>query len=166
MILLEAVRAALPADLLAKLAAGRAAKSAQGSGGTGAARKGNRRGRPLPSMPGKLGAGARIDLVDRLSKLDRVAPQERDRILSLTSQIKKQSGLRNRYNHCIYAFDTAGCNPRSILMRIADRKDRLMIGQVNDLDAAAAQDVQEAINELAAINRHIWQTVSDFGYPE
>ncbi|MDG1171059.1 MAG: hypothetical protein P8N14_17855 [Sulfitobacter sp.] len=109
---------------------------------------------------------ARIDLVDRLSKLDRVAPQERDRILSLTSQIKKQSGLRNRYNHCIYAFDTAGCNPRSILMRIADRKDRLMIGQVNDLDAAAAQDVQEAINELAAINRHIWQTVSDFGYPE
>jgi magnesium chelatase subunit D len=65
-ILLEAVRAALPADLLAKLAAGRAAKSAQGSSGTGAARKGNRRGRPLPSMPGKLGAGARIDLVATL----------------------------------------------------------------------------------------------------
>ncbi|MGL6212191.1 MAG: magnesium chelatase subunit D [Paracoccaceae bacterium] len=64
-ILLEAVRAALPADLLARLQAGRAAKGARGSG-SGAVTKGNRRGRPLPSRPGKPGSGLRIDLVATL----------------------------------------------------------------------------------------------------
>lgn len=62
-LLVEAARAALPADLLDRLAAGRAARAAQGASGTGAERGGNRRGRPLPSRPGRLGSGARIDLV-------------------------------------------------------------------------------------------------------
>ena len=109
---------------------------------------------------------ARIDMVERLSKLRRVKPAERDRILELTGRIQRQSALRNRYNHCIHAFDEAGANPRSILMRIADRKDKLMMGQVNDLDAAAAQAVEAAIAELKAINRDIWQAVSDFDYPD
>ena len=39
---------------------------AKGSGGTGAARKGNHRGRPLPSRSGRLTHGARIDLVATL----------------------------------------------------------------------------------------------------
>lgn len=108
---------------------------------------------------------ARIDLVERLSKLTRVEVEERTRILSLTGRIQRQAALRNRYNHCIYAFDSEGGNPRSILMRIADRKDKLMMGQVNDLDAAAAEAVEEAISELKSINRDIWQAVSDFNYP-
>jgi hypothetical protein len=108
---------------------------------------------------------ARIDLVERLSKLTRVEAEERTRILSLTGRIQRQAALRNRYNHCIYAFDSEGGNPRSILMRIADRKDKLMMGQVNDLDAAAAEAVEEAISELKSINRDIWQAVSDFNYP-
>lgn len=65
-LLLDAVRAALPGDLLARLFAGRAARSAKGSGGSGAARKGNHRGRPLPPRPGLPGAGRRIDLVATL----------------------------------------------------------------------------------------------------
>ncbi len=108
---------------------------------------------------------ARIDMVERLSKLDRIDKVERDRMLALTRRIQSQSALRNRYNHCIYAFDSEGGNPRSILMRIADRKDRLMMGQVNDLDASAASDVEAAIAELAAINRDIWKAIGDFGYP-
>ncbi len=64
-ILLEAVRAALPADVLARLRAGRAAKSARGSG-AGAVIKGNRRGRPLTPRPGQPGSGLRIDLVATL----------------------------------------------------------------------------------------------------
>lgn len=60
--LLKAIRAALPADLLARLAAGKAARSAKGSGWC-AARKGNHRGRPLPGAPG---SGRRIDLVATL----------------------------------------------------------------------------------------------------
>ncbi len=65
-ILLEAVRAALPPDLLAHLAAGRAARAASGASGTGAAKKGNRRGRPLPSRPGRLDGTSKIDLVATL----------------------------------------------------------------------------------------------------
>jgi magnesium chelatase subunit D len=65
-ILLEAVRTALPADLLARLAAGRAARQAKGATGTGTVRRGNRRGRPLPARPGRLDGHARIDLVATL----------------------------------------------------------------------------------------------------
>ncbi len=65
-ILLDAARAALPPDLLAQLAAGRAARAAKGARGSGAASKGNRRGRPLPSRAGRLDGRARIDLVATL----------------------------------------------------------------------------------------------------
>jgi len=109
---------------------------------------------------------ARIDMVERLAKLGRVQTTERERILALTGRIQRQAALRNRYNHCIYAFDNDGENPRSILMRIADRKDKLMMGQVNDLDAAAAQAVEAAITELKLINQDIWLAVSDFQYPD
>ena len=109
---------------------------------------------------------ARIDMVERLSKLPRVDAAERDQILALTGRIQRQSALRNRYNHCIYAFDSDGDNPRSILMRIADRKDKLMMGQVNDLDAAAAEAVEAAIAELKSINRDIWGAVRSFNYPD
>ncbi len=63
-LLIEAVRALLPDDLLDRL---RAQKARIGKGeGSGAARKGNRRGRPLPSRPGRMGDGARVDLVATL----------------------------------------------------------------------------------------------------
>ena len=65
-VLIAAARTALPPDLLAALNAGRAARAAKGASGTGGARAGNRRGRPLPSRPGRLGTGARIDLVATL----------------------------------------------------------------------------------------------------
>lgn len=65
-ILLDAVRAALPEGLLARLAAGKSMRAARGVGGTGAARKGNHRGRPLPPRPGVPGSGKRIDLVSTL----------------------------------------------------------------------------------------------------
>ncbi len=64
--LLEAARAMLPPDLLARMQAGKAARQAHSSSGSGAAKKGNRRGRPLPSRPGKLGGDARVDLVATL----------------------------------------------------------------------------------------------------
>jgi magnesium chelatase subunit D len=64
--LLEAARAALPPDLLARLAAARAARAAKGTSGSGAAKAGNRRGRPLPSRPGRADGRARIDPVATL----------------------------------------------------------------------------------------------------
>jgi magnesium chelatase subunit D len=64
-ILLEAARAMLPPDLLARLAAGKAARAASANG-TGAKRTGNRRGRPLPPRAGRMDNGARVDLVATL----------------------------------------------------------------------------------------------------
>lgn len=127
-ILLEAVRAALPADLLAKLAAGRAAKSAQGSGGTGAARKGNRRGRPLPSMPGKLGAGARIDLVATLRaaapwqpmrRAQRPPQTEGFRLEIRPSDIRVKRFQETSDRVLIFAVDASGS---AALARLAEAK--------------------------------------------
>lgn len=109
---------------------------------------------------------ARIDIVERLSKLDRIPTTERETILSLTKRIQGQSSLRNRYNHCIYAFDSEGGSPRSILMRIADRKDHLVMGQVNMLDQTAAQGVKEAIIALQQINQDIWHAILELDYPQ
>ena len=63
-LLLEAVRALLPDNLLEQLAAQKA-RAGRGNG-TGAAHKGNRRGRPLPSRAGRISDGARIDIIGTL----------------------------------------------------------------------------------------------------
>lgn len=109
---------------------------------------------------------ARIDLVERLSKLDKINARERKPILALTGRLQRQSALRNRYNHCIYAFDSEGGNPRTILMRISDRKESLKMGQINPLNDAAAEDIEAAITELTAINLDIWKFIAEFGYPQ
>jgi magnesium chelatase subunit D len=57
-ILVEAARAALPAGLIERLQAGRAARGAAGSG-AGALRKSMTRGRPLPARPGRPGGPLR-----------------------------------------------------------------------------------------------------------
>jgi magnesium chelatase subunit D len=54
----------LPDNLLEQLAAQKA-RAGRGNG-TGAARKGNRRGRPLPSRAGRISDGARIDIIGTL----------------------------------------------------------------------------------------------------
>ncbi|WP_082181899.1 magnesium chelatase subunit D [Aestuariivita boseongensis] len=63
--LIEAVAALLPKNLLEQLKAKSANRSCKGSG-AGEKRKGNRRGRPLPPRPGRLDGRARIDLVSTL----------------------------------------------------------------------------------------------------
>jgi len=62
--LVEAVRAVLPVDLMDTVQQS-ASRSAKGSG-AGQRKKGNRRGRPLPSRPGRLDGQARLDLVATL----------------------------------------------------------------------------------------------------
>lgn len=63
-ILLDAIKSALPADLLAQLNAG-AGKKGTGSG-SGKRRVGNRRGRPLPARGNRAKPGTRIDLIATL----------------------------------------------------------------------------------------------------
>ncbi|MEE4153770.1 MAG: magnesium chelatase subunit D [Erythrobacter sp.] len=63
--LVEAAAAAIPADLLAQLAQGRAPRRS-GGGGTGKRRKSGLRGKPLGARPGMPRGGARLALIDTL----------------------------------------------------------------------------------------------------
>lgn len=64
-ILVEAARAAIPADLLAQLSQGKAPRRSSSSG-TGQKRKAATRGKPLGARPGMPRGGARLALIDSL----------------------------------------------------------------------------------------------------
>lgn len=100
---------------------------------------------------------ARIDLVQRLAKMPSVADNVRSDVLDLTKELQRYSGLRNRYNHCIYSFDQERGETRTILMRIADRRQEIKVGEVGDLDAVAMAEIRETIEKLGALNRKIWE---------
>lgn len=122
-LLLEAVRALIPNDLLARIAAQKARRG-KGSG-TGAKTKGNRRGRPLPSRPGRLGDGARIDIVGTLRA---AAPWQ---TIRAQASPNKTEGLHIR--------------PSDIrVKRYEDRSDRLLIFAVDASGSAALARLAEA----------------------
>lgn len=125
-LLLDAIRAALPPDLLARLAVARAARAAKGSGGSGDARKGNHRGRPLPPRPGTPGSGKRIDLVSSLRAAAPWQPLRRKTALIDKPGLHiRQSDLRlKRYAETsdrvlIFTVDASGS---SALARLAEAK--------------------------------------------
>ncbi|NIZ12721.1 hypothetical protein HCZ87_04860 [Phaeobacter sp. HF9A] len=108
---------------------------------------------------------ARVELVERLVKLERVDPALRERVLTATRDMMRQSALRNRYSHCIYSFDKDAGTARTILMRIADRKDKLKIGQTEEVDEQAITSIENAIDALQDVNRAIWKIVIDYDFP-
>jgi hypothetical protein len=108
---------------------------------------------------------ARLDLVERLAKLPRVPAGERQAVLDLTREMAGLAGLRNRYNHCIYAFDQHDGSARTIMMRIADRKNEIRVGATHELDAKALQEIDGCLSKLAAINARCWAAAREFGYP-
>ncbi|WP_411891546.1 magnesium chelatase subunit D [Yoonia sp. SDW83-1] len=120
-LLLDAVRALLPDNLLDRLAAQKA-RAGRGSG-TGAARKGNRRGRPLPSRAGRLSDGARIDII---STLRAAAPWQ-----TIRRNATGQDGLQIR--------------PADIrVKRFEEKSDRLLIFTVDASGSAALTRLAEA----------------------
>ena len=50
---------------------------------------------------------ARIDLVERLAKMQKTPADCRADILDATRRLSEEAKLRNKYNHCIYSFDPA-----------------------------------------------------------
>lgn len=110
-------------------------------------------------------ARARLDLVERLAKMDQRDPAERDAILHLTGRMARLAGLRNRYNHCIYSFDAESGSPQTILMRIADRKRSIRMGQRTEITGAALDEIRAATGELETLNRDIWAEAARRHYP-
>ncbi len=125
-ILLEAAKALLPSDLLERLAAEQARRTAPASGGgSGAAQRGNRRGRPLPSRPGRLDGQARIDLVATLRTAAPWQPMRR------AAARMDRAGLHIR--------------PGDIhVKRYQDLSDRLLIFTVDASGSAAMSRLGEA----------------------
>ena len=123
-LLLEAVRAALPTDILAQVAARRARKGAKGAG-AGSKRVGNRRGRPLPSRAGKLNAKARLDLVATLRAAApwqsiRKAQVDRDRLVEIRgSDIRLKRFEEKSDRLLVFAVDASGS---AALARLAEAK--------------------------------------------
>ncbi len=108
---------------------------------------------------------ARLDLVERLAKLPRVDPPEREAVLSLAREMTGLSKLRNRYNHCIYAFDPESGSTRTILMRISDRKKDIKVGEVHEVDQVAIAEIEDTLRKLADLNGRIWQVARRHRYP-
>ncbi|WP_295812923.1 hypothetical protein [uncultured Nitratireductor sp.] len=108
---------------------------------------------------------ARVDLVERLAKLDRTDANIRKDILNVTRKMMSESKLRNKYNHCIYSFDDSGENVSTLLMRISDAGDRLKYGKVDAIDDAEIANISSSINRLIATNREIWALAKKHGFP-
>ncbi len=108
---------------------------------------------------------ARIDLVERLAKMDGRPAKIRDPILEHTQRLSKLSAIRNRYNHCIYSFDAESGNPKTILMRIADRKTDIKLGREDTVDEKAIQEIEGIVADLSAANRDIWRLIGQLGFP-
>lgn len=108
---------------------------------------------------------ARIDLVERLAKLEKTPATQRERVLQLTGRMMKFSALRNKYSHSIYAFDPENGTARTIMMRIADRKTDLKMGRSDAVDERAIEEIENAINALKDINNEYWALIKEFEYP-
>lgn len=125
-LLLEAAAAVLPADLLARLAVGRAGGKTSGGAGSGQARKGNRRGRPLPARPGRLDGTNRLDLIGTLrtaapwQPLRRAAATGPERALHVRTsdfRIKRYKEMSDRL--LIFVVDASGS---AAMTRLAEAK--------------------------------------------
>ena len=109
---------------------------------------------------------ARVDLVERLAKLDRIPVEQREAILPLTRQMVKLSALRNHYNHSIYAFDPVTGSARTIKMRIADRKTTIKVGQATDISSETIDDMEASLGDISKLNQDFWGVVERFDYPK
>lgn len=133
-LLLEAVRTALPADLLARLAAGRAARTAKGASGSGARHKGNRRGRPLPPRPGTPDGQSRLDPVATLraaapwQTIRRRLSPDRTGVLVRREDFRLRRFQESSDRVLIFTVDASGS---AALARLAEAKGavEILLGQ-------------------------------------
>ncbi|WP_147113325.1 magnesium chelatase subunit D [Tateyamaria sp. syn59] len=122
-ILVEAVKSALPPDLLNGLVpAGTTRKS--GDAGAGKKRISNRRGRPLPARPGRLDGTSRIDLISTLRAAAPWQPLRRQQQPDRKGLLIRPSDIR--------------------LKRYAEQSDRLLIFAVDASGSAAMSRLNEA----------------------
>jgi hypothetical protein len=108
---------------------------------------------------------ARIELVERLAKMQKTPAACRQAVLAVTDKLTRQAKLRNKYSHCIYSFDENGTHGSTQLMRIVDGKDDVKYGKIEALDDKEVTRIHESIKDIGAINKDIWSIVIDNSFP-
>lgn len=108
---------------------------------------------------------ARIELVERLAKMQKTPAACREAVLAVTGKLTRQAKLRNKYSHCIYSFDESGTHGSTQLMRIVDGKDDVKYGKIEALDDKEMSRIHESIKDIGAINQDIWSIVIDNSFP-
>lgn len=120
-IVLAAALAALPSDVLARIAAGRNRRGSVRSSGAGERRKSAARGRPMGTRAGKPGGGLRLSLIDTLRA---AAPWQKLRGRDGRVMIRRDDLRIRRFETraeavTIFAVDASGS---SALARLAEAK--------------------------------------------
>jgi hypothetical protein len=108
---------------------------------------------------------ARLDLVERLAKLDRTLDGIRTDVLAATRALSRKSALRNKYNHCIYSFDEECGTLNTILMRISDRRGDIRYGKTEPVDEREMANLETAIDGIQHLNLEIWALIRKHGFP-
>lgn len=108
---------------------------------------------------------ARIELVERLAKMQKTPAACRQAVLAVTDKLTRQAKLRNKYSHCIYSFDENGTHGSTQLMRIVDGKDDVKYGKIEALDDKEVSRIHQSIKDIGAINKDIWSIVIDNSFP-
>lgn len=108
---------------------------------------------------------ARFDLVDRLSKLERVSDPTRHEILALTGEMREILKHKNHYNHSLYSFDEDGGHAKTILMRIAETKQGMKFGKSQDLDDEEIERIRGSIKKIEELNRAAWAIILKNRFP-
>jgi hypothetical protein len=99
---------------------------------------------------------ARIDLVERLAKLPTTAREDNHTILSLMGRLKRESKMRNKYNHCIYSFDETGEISSTQLMRLVEDERHVKYGKIEALDEKEIDRLERSIGEIVEISKAMW----------
>jgi hypothetical protein len=102
---------------------------------------------------------ARIDLVERLAKLRSTPATDRKIVLQAMSRLKKESKTRNKYNHCIYAFDEKGDISSTQLMRLVEDDKQVRYGKVELMDEREIELLEKSIAEIVEISKSIWSFI-------
>jgi hypothetical protein len=108
---------------------------------------------------------ARIEMVERLAKMQKTPAACRQAVLAVTGKLNRQAKLRNKYSHCIYSFDESGTHGSTQLMRIVDGKDDVRYGKIEALDDKEMARINESIKDIRSINQDIWSIVTENSFP-
>ena len=109
---------------------------------------------------------ARLDLVERLAKMQKTPADCRKEILETTRRLSEEAKLRNKYNHCIYSFDPDSGRGLTQSMRIFEGRDDIKYGKIEQLDDQEINRIKESIKSLIDINQSLWRITEKYGFPK